>query len=377
MKQIIATILISILTLPGFAIAENMVLHFEPIDTVRHLEMDFPFSATVRLEDGAITGDTSIITVELTATRDVEESRIFLASARPDEYAHVPGDSIVWTGIKKDAEFAFEVPIVFDLGGNYEISVSQISRIGKAHTLYPMVAAFGPDGNLVYFGESPSPVTGCVGNFITTNTDTLRMVKLNRFEELRKIKGSEFDLEMSIYPTPAVGEWSTVDFVIRPNRRFMRDIQFGWEYFPTLKLQGYPDSWDARPEPGDVFAGSFQFKPRYFGFSFVRFTVFAKDVRSSSGKSHTDVTFYMAFDSTETLRYLGTENICDCGIPEDDPLYSYFKPILHFKGFMMRLKRYRSKPDFEAIALEESLKDDTNRVDQSQIDSVLNEMRRK
>lgn len=374
------TVIITALTtliLSSSALSDNRMITFDPVDTVYHLEMDFPFYTKAEIMGDPVVGDTTRIMLELIAIRDVEKSRTFTVSIRPDDYASTPVDSVVWSGIRKDERFWIYIPVVFELGGNYQITVQQMNLIGKPHALYSLVATFGPSGDLIYFGKPRSPVARCTGLFMTANRDTFHIVKLNQYDDLRKIQGIPFDIELDIYPTPKVGEWSTVDYVVRTNRRFMQNVQFEWAYYPTLKLQGYPGSQEIRPELDEVFEGSFQFKPRYFGFSFLEFSIFAEDVRAESGRSESSITFYMAFDSTETLRYLGTENICECEVDEDDPLYSHYKPVLHFKGFTLRPKIYRSKPDFEAIALEEALKDDTTAVDQATVDSVLNELRRK
>ncbi len=377
MRSSMIIVALTLLMLTSVALPDSRIVTFDPVDTVYHLEMDFPFYTKAEIVGDPVVGDTSRIMIELISIRDVEKPRTFTVKVRPDDYASTPFDSVVWSGIQKDERFWIYIPIVFELGGNYEITVQQINLIGKPHALYSLVATFAPSGDLIYFGKSRSPVARCTGQFMTANRDTFHIVKLNKFDDLWKIQGIAFDIELDIYPTPKVDEWSTVDYVVSTNRRFMQNIQFEWAYYPTLKLQGYPESEEVRPKLGETFEGSFQFKPRYFGFSFMKFSVFAEDVRAGSGRSESSITFYMAFDSTETIRYLGTENICECNIDADDPLYSHYKPILHFKGFTLRPKIYRSKPDFEAIAIEEAMMHDSNAVDKATIDSVLNELRRK
>ena len=183
--------------------------------------------------------------------------------------------------------------------------------------------------------------------------------------------GIPFDVDLIISPVPHLNDTSTVKFKIATNSFFIHNIQFEWTYTPTIKLENLAESWGARPRVGDFYEGGFDFVPERHGMSMIDFNIFGKNIYAKlTGKSGLNIPFYMIFDTTGTLLYLGESNIYECKFRENDPLREQLEPAFDFPKKLPRPSRVRSKPDFEQIEKDKAAGIDTLLIDSTGVDSL-------
>jgi hypothetical protein len=254
----------------------------------------------------------------------------------------------------------------------------QAMKQGRYHNLYSLAISFGVDGEVIYFGKHPTPVSNCPGHFYTRNSDHVRILKKNKFDRLRLRLGIPFNVDIRISPVPRLNDTSTVDFVITTNSNFIHDIQFQWIHSPSIKMLNIPESWSGRPRTGDSYRGSFDIVPRLPGYSIIDFQIFGKDMYSKlTGKSKLEIPFSMIFDTTGALIYFGEDNIYDCDFDEEDPIAEQFAPAYKFDSKLPLSRMIRSQPDFEKIEKQSESQPDSNEADSSAVDSLMNELRKK
>jgi hypothetical protein len=351
-------------------------IRFEPIDTVERLQTDFPYETEFRFKKLPTVGDSAVLHVKLKAKRDLADTVRFTVRALPTQYVEMGTDEIVWPTPSKNKSFEIEIPVRFDMGGNYTLLFEQHVRLEKRYGIYTIAISFGLDGEAIYFGEHPTPVSNCPGYFYTYNMDAVRVIRKNQFEGYRRRMGIPFDLDLRISPVPRVNQTSRARFRVVTNSNFIHDIQFQWNYSPNMTLDSMPRSWGGRPRAGHTYYGSFDFTPRFPGTAVIEFKVFGKDIYSRlTGKREMEIPLTMIFDSTGTLLHFGEVNIFDCSFPEDDPLTEQLSSALDFAQELPRLTIVRSQPDYEAVEKKKAAESDSTTVDPSVVDSIMKSLR--
>jgi hypothetical protein len=350
---------------------------YEPIDTIEAFRTDFPYSAEFSFPESPVVGHRALLHATFSAERDLNDTLRFQIRVLPEEDMLLDTTSFVWmTPLKK--KFEIDVPMTFLLGGTYYISVNQNLKRGKSYSLYQMAASFGIDGNALYFGKHPSPISECPGFFHTTNLDTIRIVEKNRFKGQQRRLGIPFDVELMITPIPRIDSVSTVSFKVTTNTNFVHNIQFQWLYLPTVKIENLAPSWEARPRAGESYTGTFDLIPRRPGCAEVEFKIFGNDPTTRvTGQTHLEIPLRMVFDSSGTMLYFGQSDLWNCKFADDDPLGKQFKQALKFERVRSQYVRKRSQPDFEKIEEESQAEQPEKSVEKTVLDSAFKEMRTK
>lgn len=349
---------------------------FEPVDTVEHLRTDFPYEAEFRFKKLPMVGDSAVLYLKLKAKRDLADTVHLTVRALPFQYTELGLSEISWPSPRRKKPLEIEIPVRFLKGGNYSLIFEQFLRFGKGYSLYSLAISFGVDGRTIFFGKHPTPISNCPEHFHTFNMEQVRIRKKNKFEGHRRRMGMPYDIDLRVSPIPRLNDTSRVDFVITTNQNFIHDIQFQWNYSPTVTMSNLAKSWGARPRKGYSYAGSFEFVPRYPGLAVIEFKVFGKNIFAKlTGKSEMKIPLTMIFDSTGTLLYFGEVNISNCTFAEDDPLREQLKTALDNAHQPMRPLIARSQPDFEAIERLEREASDSSKVDRSAADSMMKSLR--
>ena len=349
---------------------------FEPVDTVEHLRTDFPYEAEFRFKKLPMVGDSAVLHLKLKAKRDLADTIHIAVRALPTHYSELGVSEIFWPSPRRKKPLEIEIPVRFLMGGNYSLLFEQSLRFGKGYSLYSLAISFGVDGRTIFFGKHPTPISNCPEHFHTYNMEQIHIQKKNKFEGHRRRMGIPYDIDLRVNPIPRLNDTSRVDFTITTNQNFIHDIQFQWNYSPTVTLSNLAESWGARPRAGHSYAGSFDFVPRYPGLAVIEFKVFGKNIFAKlTGKSEMKIPLTMIFDSTGTLLYFGEVNISNCTFAEDDPLREQFKPALDIAHQPMRPLIARSQPDFEAIEKLEREATDSSKVDRSAADSMMKSLK--